>query len=104
MTHFFGEQEYWSSTEKAVKLIIEQNISIRKAALACNITRSAAERGTKAFREKCEIGIKGHPFILNNDEKEKLHWDNQNRLNNNEIMTYKDVNKLVNLNFTLIIV
>ena len=100
MTHYlFGESEYRDLVpiEKALKLISDKNISIRKAAIACNLSSSAVARGVKARKENRNIGDIGHPKNLNKEQEKELISCINDKLNEGEKLTYKDINNLVNL-------
>jgi hypothetical protein len=54
--------------EKAIKLINENNVSLRDAAHICGIrSHSTISAAMKAIREKRAIGINGRPKIFSED-------------------------------------
>eukprot|EP01041_Mallomonas_annulata_P035550 gene35550-58521_t len=79
------------SRNKAIKLIIDHNISIRKAADACNISKSAVGRALEANKDNRKIGITGRPSLLNDNDLISFTTKFDKQLENNSKLTYNDI-------------
>ena len=61
-----------NSVEKGVKLVMDNNCSLRCAAILCKLSRGALTRACKATKKNREPGLNGRPKALSAAEKDNV--------------------------------
>jgi predicted transcriptional regulator len=80
---------------KAVKLIIDNNITIKEAANACYLSKSAVGRALESYKQNRNIGKPGRQTLLNDDEINEFTSKIDEQLENSNKLTYNDIQFIV---------
>jgi predicted transcriptional regulator len=80
---------------KAVKLIIDHNITIREAANACYLSKSAVSRALDSYKQNRNIGKPGRQTLLKDNEITDFTSKIDEKLENDNKLTYNDIQHIV---------